>query len=259
MYNISPKSLFIGRKVRFLPTCHSTNDIASEMARDEAAFEGTIVITSAQTAGRGQRGNSWEAETGKNLTFSLILKPVFLTANDQFQLNIAVSLGIRNFLLNYCAAQHVWIKWPNDIYYKDRKMGGVLIENALKKYTIATAVIGIGLNINQIKFGESKAVSLLLATQQAENSSNQYDLSLLLSELAESLEKYYLQLRSGSIATLRQEYLTSLYWFGEDHVFKSADQLFWGKITGIDAIGRLEVATEESVRYFGLKEIKFIQ
>ena len=98
MNKIQPKTLFIGKNTIYLPSCHSTNDIAAEMIQSGSVFDGTTVITSNQTAGRGQRGNAWEALAGQNITISIILKPNFLSANEQFKLNIAVSLGIREFI-----------------------------------------------------------------------------------------------------------------------------------------------------------------
>eukprot|EP01137_Pigoraptor_chileana_P015025 Opistho-2@5140 len=107
-----------------------------------------VIITDNQTAGRGQRGNVWEASIGENLTFSLILKPNFLKASEQFQLNVAVSLGVLDCLSEYID-EDLKVKWSNDIYFQNQKMGGILIENTLQGYQIGYSVIGIGLNINQ--------------------------------------------------------------------------------------------------------------
>jgi BirA family transcriptional regulator, biotin operon repressor / biotin---[acetyl-CoA-carboxylase] ligase len=255
LYNITPKTLFIGRKVLFLPTCHSTNDIAASLIKEGEVLEGLIVITSDQTRGRGQRGNQWEAEAGKNLTFSLVLKPAFITANDQFQLNIAISLGIHDFLSVHFPKEVIKIKWPNDIYHKDRKLGGVLIENALKKYDIETSVIGIGLNVNQTAFANKKAVSMKMASGQSQD----YNLEELLVILAESLERNYMLLKNGRQAMMKERYLQNLYRYQTTHCFRQADQIFEGQIEDVDASGRLVVLTNGSLRYFNLKEIEFIE
>ncbi|MES2731891.1 MAG: biotin--[acetyl-CoA-carboxylase] ligase [Bacteroidota bacterium] len=256
MYNITPKTLFVGRKLIFLPTCHSTNDTATTLLKDEKVFEGTIVVTSNQTAGRGQRGNQWEAEASKNLTFSLILNPTFLTASEQFQLNIAISLGSHDFLKIYYPTEYpIKIKWPNDLYHKDKKIGGILIENILKRYTIEHSVIGIGINVNQSNFTESKAVSMKLASEQP----NDFDLTILLTELAQCLEQNYLLLRNGGLEVMKSRYLQHLYWYQEQHTFRGQAHLFEGKIVGIDAIGRLALETQGIIQYFGLKEIEFIE
>jgi len=255
LYNITPKTLFIGRKVLFLPTCHSTNDIAASLIREGEVWEGIIVITSDQTRGRGQRGNQWEAEAGKNLTFSVILKPTFVTANDQFQLNIAISLGIHDFLSVHFPKEAIKIKWPNDIYHKDRKLGGVLIENALKKYDIETSVVGIGLNVNQTAFANEKAVSMKMASGQSQD----YNLEELLATLAESMERNYLLLKNGRQATMKELYLQNLYRYQTPHRFRQNDQIFEGQIEDVDAFGRLVVLTNGSLRHFSLKEIEFIE
>ena len=111
---------------------------------------GSVVYTTNQTAGRGQRGNSWESEPGKNITFSLLLKGLTLPAKEQFYISEAVSLAIVKVLSRY--AEGFSIKWPNDIYYYDSKICGILIENTLLGSTISHSVAGVGLNVNQEKF-----------------------------------------------------------------------------------------------------------
>ena len=104
-----------------------------------------------QYAGRGQVGTQWESEKGKNLTASILLYPSFISPTNQFNLSIAVSLGIRDALHNILK-QEVWIKWPNDIYVNNKKIGGILIENILQGSTWKYAIIGIGINVNQTAF-----------------------------------------------------------------------------------------------------------
>lgn len=255
MYNITPKTLFVGRKIIYLPSCHSTNDQAAVLVRDQKAWEGTLVVTGNQTAGRGQRGNQWETEAGKNLTFSLILKPAFLTANEQFRLNIAISLGIHEFINGYLSKTDTKIKWPNDLYHKGKKLGGVLIENSLKKYALESSIIGIGLNVNQTQFREAKAISMKTASGQTDD----YDLERLLTALAETLESNYLLLRSGAWEMIKSRYLNHLYWYQEDHIFCHDHQYFNGRIVGVDAAGRLALDLGQTLRYFNLKEITFIE
>lgn len=254
MHNFQPKTLFLGKKTIYLPSCHSTNDIAAEIIQNKQVFDGTIVITSDQTAGRGQRGNSWEALPGQNITFSLIVKPNFLNANEQFQLNIAVSLGIYSFLNQY-VLDKLTVKWPNDIYVGDRKMGGVLIENTLSGSRIAYSVIGIGLNINQLSFSETntRAVSLRLATQ----SLDEFDIEKLIGELCISLEKNYMQLKNGNYANQKGAYLKMLYRYQETHYFRKNGERFLGKIVDIAPTGHLMLEVNGEVEYFDFKKISF--
>ncbi len=253
MYKIYPKTLFVGQIIHYLPSCQSTNDEASALIAQTDPNEGLVVITNNQTAGRGQRGNRWEAKSGQNLTFSLLLKPSFLSPNEQFWLNMAISLGIYDALLPLIG-NDLHIKWPNDVYVGDQKLGGILIENTLHGYTIAWSIVGVGLNINQTEFGLATATSL----QNQAPLPNSYDLPGLLSRLCETLEQRYLQLRSGQRETLKINYLQTLYRYQKEHSFESEGQLFRGTIVGIDATGRLAIANGERIRHFGFKEVSFL-
>lgn len=251
MYKISPKTSFVGRKLVFLPTCHSTNDTAATLLAQPNVAEGTTVVTFHQTAGRGQRGNTWEAEPGKNLTFSVILKPDFLLATRQFYLNMAVSVAILHFLTDYLPESST-IKWPNDVYFQEKKLGGILIENTLKYTSLESSIIGVGLNMNQEQFAEPKAISLKQITGE------EHSLPELLADLLAHLEQQYVLLRNGQTTTLRHTYLQHLYGFGRTRQFRDQNGEFTGSITGIDEYGRLGVQSADGQRYYAFKEIAFI-
>ncbi|WP_026994261.1 biotin--[acetyl-CoA-carboxylase] ligase [Flectobacillus major] len=253
MYKIQPNTLFTGKIIKYLPTCHSTNDIAAEMIQSQDVFEGTIVITDHQTAGRGQRGNTWEASSAQNLTLSIILKPSFLKASEQFKLNVAISLGVYDFLSEFID-EGLKIKWSNDIYHENKKLGGILIENTLQGYQIGYSVVGIGLNINQLQFTVPTASSLRKVTE----SPIPYDLDAVLGKLLEQIEKYYLQIKQGYYETLKIKYLHVLFRYQEWHYFRKDGQLFSGQIIGIDETGRLAIESEDMVHYFGFKEVEFV-
>ena len=253
MYKIYPKTLFVGQIIQYLPSCQSTNDEASALIARTNPTEGLLVITDHQTAGRGQRGNQWEAKAGENLTVSLVLKPYFLPAADQFWLNIAVSLGIYDALLPLLG-DTLRIKWPNDIYVGDQKLGGILIENTVHGYNLSWAVVGMGLNVNQIEFDYSTATSLQLQAPLPQS----YDLPGLLSRICETLEQRYLQLRAGQREVLKASYLQILYRYQEEHSFEAGGQPFRGVITGVDKSGRLAITNQGQVRYFGFKEVSFL-
>ena len=212
-----------------------------------------VVITNQQTAGRGQRGKQWEAQVGKNLTFSVILQPHFLQASEQFWLNIAVSLGISDWLETF-VGDRLKVKWPNDLYIQQRKIGGILIENSLQGYTIAWSVVGIGLNINQSRFQYSTATSLINETPN----SSEFVLSDLITSLLESLERRYLALRAGQREALKAAYLQRLFRYQEEHLFKMGDEYVRGCITGIDETGRLAILIGEKTIYFAFKEVEFV-
>ncbi|MFL5729050.1 MAG: biotin--[acetyl-CoA-carboxylase] ligase [Cytophagaceae bacterium] len=249
MYNIPADTLFIGKRLIHLPACHSTNTVAHEMVSEGNAEDGTVIISSEQTAGQGQRGNSWESEPGKNLTFSVILSPG-IRAGHQFWLNIISCLAVSALVSKY-AGDKVRVKWPNDIYFKDRKICGILIRNYLQGADIRNSIIGIGLNINQTAFKEPRAISL------ANICGEPFSLPQLLEELLTQLDFYADRLRKGYLKELKEQYLSQLYWSGEQHLFKTEYQ-FSGTITGIDDNGFLIVKTDEGEKYFNFKEIEFV-
>ena len=121
MYNIQPKTLIVGKTIKYLPSCHSTNVWCANYVEKESVSEGFAVYTPHQFDGKGQRGNKWESEIGKNITMSIFLKPDFLKASDQFQLNMAISLGIYEAISKYLN-EHLKIKWPNDLYFENSKL-----------------------------------------------------------------------------------------------------------------------------------------
>lgn len=248
MYKNLANTLFIGKNLVFLPSCHSTNQVAYDIIGKERVSDGTLVITSNQTAGRGQMGNSWEAAPNLNLTFSLIFHPRFLRANEQFLLNMAVSLAITDWLsahTSFCK-----IKWPNDIFWKDKKLGGILIQNMLRGGQLEHTIVGIGMNINQKKFSVPSATSLTEVTGET------FVLSELLDELAMHMEHRYLQLRGGG-AGIHQEYLSRLYRFDQEHLFED-NGYFKATIVDVEPTGSLILQTAEGRRSYQFKEVSFV-
>jgi BirA family biotin operon repressor/biotin-[acetyl-CoA-carboxylase] ligase len=243
----------MGHSVVFMPECHSTNDEASRLLESTSnVLEGTVVITNNQTSGRGQRGNTWTSEPGKNLTFSLVIKPTFLGVQDQFMLNKVFSLGLYDYL-SATLKESIKIKWPNDILVSDKKICGILIENQIQGQNIQNSIVGIGLNVNQESFVMPTATSMKVFEGK------EFSLENVLEELLNCLEIRYLQLRSGKLEELNQDYLSALYWLHERHLFKKAEELFEGEITGIDAFGKLKIYVDGTTEYFDLKHIQFLK
>jgi len=253
LHNFQPKTLFLGKNSIYLPSCHSTNDIAAEIIQTKTVFDGTIVITSDQTAGRGQRGNVWEALPDQNITVSMILKPDFLNISQQFRLNMAVSLGIYEFLCKYLS-EGLAIKWPNDIYVGNRKMGGVLIENTLSGSRIVYSVIGIGININQMIFSNERAVSLKLASKKLDD----FRIEKLIEQLCECIEKYYLQLKNGHSDMQKKKYLDRVFRFREIQQYVQNSECFLGKIIDVAETGHLIMEVGKELKMFDFKEISFV-
>jgi BirA family biotin operon repressor/biotin-[acetyl-CoA-carboxylase] ligase len=251
LYKIPANTLFIGKNLIFVPECHSTNTLAQLLGQHSSTPDGSLVITDNQTAGRGQRGNSWTTTQGLNFTFSLLVKPSFLTPNQQFYLNIVVALGVFHYVRQR-TERPVFIKWPNDILVEEKKICGILIENTIQGALIQHSVMGIGVNINQQSFDTEKATSLKNIT------GIDYTLSDELDVVLSCIEQKYLLLRQGGMKELLQEYYQYLFWMHAEKRFRTGEAEFIGTITGIDAIGRLCVNTSAGERTFGLKEIEFV-
>lgn len=252
MNKIQPKTLFTGKNAIYLPTCHSTNETAAEIIQNGEIMEGTIVITDNQTRGKGQRGNTWVSEKGKNLTFTLILRPDFIPVNEQFRLNMAVSLAVYNTLHDFLD-EGLKIKWPNDILCGNQKIGGILIESLVANRIINYSFIGIGLNVNQRNFALPNATSVFnLAGNQ------EYDREELLASLLENLEKEYLNLKQGKDIFLKEKYTENLFRRDVWSEFRGEDGVFEGKIKGVTDTGKLIMKTKFGLKQFGTKEFEYI-
>ena len=252
MYKIPANTLFMGKNLVFVPECPSTNTLALQISQQSPAKEGTLVITDHQTAGKGQRGNHWVAQPGKNFTFSLILMPKFLPLSKQYFLNIVICLALKDYLMEK-TSDVISIKWPNDILVHGKKISGVLIESQIQGGTILNAVAGIGLNVNQTEFQLPTATSLGLVTGV------EYDLQAELPLLLARIEGRYLQLRQGKYDLLMSLYLAALYRRGEKHTFSREGEAFEGTIEDIDEAGRLRIRIGEEVRAFGIKEVQYVE
>lgn len=191
--------------IKWYDTIDSTNTQA--LKESEQAQELTVWIADFQTAGRGQRGNSWESARAKNLTFTILFKPHFLDPAYQFKISQIVTLGIINYLES--KGVKAKIKWPNDIYVEDKKICGILIEHTLSGDKLSASVAGIGLNLNQEIFesGALNPISLKLLLENKEDFSRKEELNLLLS----SIFSYYHILADGEYEMLNDKYLNNLY------------------------------------------------
>lgn len=241
----------MGKMVEYMPSCHSTNDSARELISNTAISEGHIVITDHQIKGRGQRGNSWLSEAGKNLTFSIVLKPSFLAVTEQFYLNMVASLAVRNGIADFTEEAKCEVKWPNDVFLNDRKVCGILIENLIKGTHFDYSIVGIGLNVNQLNISVDRATSL------SKEMGCEFDLQLLLDKILHHFESLYLKLKSGNGVWVKEKYLQHLLGFRELRRFKSEFE-FAGEIVDVLDSGKLKVRTQSGMQFFEFKEIEFI-
>jgi BirA family biotin operon repressor/biotin-[acetyl-CoA-carboxylase] ligase len=247
--------LFIGQNFVTLTEVDSTNSYLKHLLSNSKPLpEGTVIMAENQYAGRGQQQNGWFAGPGKNLTFSILLNPHFLSIANQFDLTRVVSLGVLD-ALTPLPGPPLKVKWPNDMYYGDKKLGGILIENLIQGEVIKNSVVGIGLNVNQENFPQW--VPNAISVKQILH--HDYDKIQLLSEICRNLEAWYLTLKDGKTSIVRNAYLSRLYWLNESRPFKTGDEIFNGTIRQVRDNGLLVVEnTNGTQKEFSLKEIEFL-
>jgi BirA family biotin operon repressor/biotin-[acetyl-CoA-carboxylase] ligase len=254
LQNNTFSGLFVGQKIVSLTRVDSTNNYAkNELAKSAPLPEGTVILAEHQFAGRGQISNTWDSEPGKNLTFSILLRPSFLSPDKQFMLNKAISVGI-NDVLAHIIGKEVKIKWPNDIYVNDRKLGGILIENIIQGSNWKHAIVGIGLNVNQTEFPEH----LSNATSIKHILGKELDTRSLLNDICKSVEAWYLQLKASKFDSINKRYHDVMYRLNETHVFRTEGTYKQGKIVSVEDNGLLNVDFLGNRRTFGFKEIEFV-
>lgn len=230
----------------------STNRYARELPEDES-LELTLVTAEFQTAGRGAGTNKWESERGQNLLFSIIAFPQQLPANQMFALSEVTALAIRDALSSY--AEGFQIKWPNDIYYNDKKIVGMLIENDLRGKQVHRSVIGVGVNINQTLFRSDapNPVSLAQILGHEENRSQ------VLEQILEQFIHYYVMMEREQFPELHKRYMQHLYRRNALHTYADATGTFQAQIIDVEPTGHLNLEDENGrLRRYDFKEVRFI-
>ncbi|ARS41996.1 biotin--[acetyl-CoA-carboxylase] ligase [Sphingobacteriaceae bacterium GW460-11-11-14-LB5] len=254
MQNNTFSTLFVGQNLIKLKEVDSTNNFLKDLvSKSEPLAEGTVIMADNQFAGRGQQESVWQTQAGKNISTSIYLKPSFLPLDKQFYLNIAVSLAVSD-ALSFFIPDGIKVKWPNDMYYQNKKLGGILIENTLTGSSIKSSVIGIGLNINQSEFSDNishRATSVIQILQR------DVPLMDIMDKIFIFMEKYYLILRAGKYGILQKDYLSKLYNFNIPALYMQNGAFFEGTIKGVEDGGRLTVDTKHGLKAFNFKEIEF--
>lgn len=222
--------------------------------QSEADIRNWVVSADEQTAGKGMGSNGWESEAGMNLTFSMALDMSFLPAERQFLLSQAVALGLIQTLDVLLPAEKLHIKWPNDIYFDNHKLAGILINSTIKANLMDVSIIGIGLNVNQMQFQDwpTHPISLRQITEK------EYALQPLLEQIAENIYNKVQQLKTSPTA-IEQDYLKRLYRYRTWADYEVDGKVLRLFMTGIDAFGRLMLVDEaENAFCFDIKEVKFL-
>lgn len=231
----------------------STNNYANHLISTESAENGAVVLAQYQQKGRGQRDNYWESAPGKNLLGSIILYPYFLPVAKQFYLSKVTSLALIHWLKINKA--EVSIKWPNDIYYGNLKIAGILIETSVKGNTLFSAVAGIGLNLNQTEFSSMipNPVSLKLITGL------DYPLAEAAIEIRDVLMTWFQKLKNGAYEEIDANYYNSLYRKNEWSWYREKERLTEARIIAIGEFGQLVLEDRNgNINSYLFKEVEFV-
>ncbi len=237
----------------FYDSLESTNEKLKEITEEKDIPEFSVVMAGHQTAGKGQEGNSWESEKGKNLTVSILLKPDFLSPANQFYISKIVSIALLWILKELSIESK--IKWPNDIYVGDKKIAGILIENKIMGNTLSESIVGIGLNVNQQEFlsGAKNPVSI------KDILNKDVDINDTLENLLEKLMFLYKGLYEGETDTIDEAYLKNLYRREGIFSFRDINGEFQAEISDIETSGILVLRdTKGNVRRYAFKEVEFV-
>lgn len=233
-----------------LDTVDSTNTYLHACRGDEDVV---VVTARHQTAGRGQGGNRWEDAEGQNLLFSIQIRPVEVAIDHQFVLAMAEALALKRALDAY--ADGMELKWPNDIYHRDRKLSGTLIETAVSGGRLKRMIMGTGINVNQRRFTSDapNPVSLSQITGSDES------IDHLLERILQAFNDYYRRVLEGDYAGISREYHEALYRRKGFYRYRDADGEFDAELVGVAYDGRLSLRdSEDRQRSYAFKEVEFI-
>jgi BirA family biotin operon repressor/biotin-[acetyl-CoA-carboxylase] ligase len=235
-----------------LQSIDSTNNYARQQIHDGSAQHGTTVFSHEQVAGKGQRGKIWSSEKGANIIMSVIIKPGGIRMDQQFQLNACVAVAVHEFFSHY-AGDDCKIKWPNDLYWQDRKAGGILIENMVSGSDWSWSVVGIGININQTSFPSH----LLNPVSMKQITGQHFDTVNLANELCSVLDEKFTSLMNDGFKNIYTTYIDHLYKKDQTVKLKKDSRVFEAVIKTVSPLGKLVVqhAIEEE---FDFGEIEWV-
>lgn len=242
-------------KILHFDEINSTNVFLYDKISENNDISDMVVVAAHQTAGRGMDKNRWESEAGKNLLFSIALNVNFLEAENQFKISQAVSVAIVETLSQFVDDKRLFIKWPNDIYFGDKKLAGMLIQNTIEGRMMGVSIIGIGLNVNQMEFSKDIPNPISLKMISGQN----FDLDNLLNLLVSSIKTKVESLRDKENQNeINEKYLSRSYRFGIWSDYFYQNQVKSMIIIGFDKYGRLLLHDKEGAEIVcDVKELQF--
>lgn len=254
MHSIKNSNLLaIGHAFIELESVDSTNNYAMARATAGEARHGTLFFAYDQWAGKGQRGRTWTSTPGENIVLSAVLEPVAFHPSQAFALSVCVALACYDLFSPLAGPEPTSIKWPNDLYWNDRKAGGILIENHFQGDRWPLAIAGIGININQVLFppGARNPVSLRQITGRT------FPAVELARGLGTCLDRRYTALTAGEGAAQLEEYNTRLYRRGQTVRLKKDSAVFETVVSGVSAQGLL-LTRDVLERQFAFGEVEWV-
>lgn len=243
----------IGQPFIVLNTIDSTNNYAMAQLNEGLVTPGTTWFAMEQTAGKGQRGKQWHSPPGENLMMTTVLEPRMLALSHQFMLSASIALAAYDLFLQY-AGDETGIKWSNDLYWRDRKAGGILIENVLRGGSWQYAIVGIGININQARFPEHlpNPVSLKQITGR------DWDSVALAKALCTCIQHRFEQLHPSQFEAILEEYKSKLFRWQQPGLYKQGETYFTAIIRDVQPDGRLVLEKDGEIFSVGFGEIEFV-
>ena len=246
-------SLFYGARHYHFAEIDSTNNYALNLISKSTPAEGTTISADFQTHGRGQYGREWLSKSTKNLLTSIILYPDFLPANEQFFLSKAIALAVRNCINSFLPSSDIRIKWPNDIYCNDKKIGGILIQNLLTGNKINASIVGIGINVNQEIFPPG-----IIATSIALELGMPMEKREILDFMLVDIKTEYMLLRQN-IQIQDKRYNDVLYGRNIERLFERENgEQFSAKVLFVNREGNLIVDEKGQYAAYRFGELKWL-
>ena len=235
-----------------LGSVDSTNNYAMGMVHAGMAKHGEAWFADEQTAGKGQRGKHWMGKPGENIAMSIALYPLKLATSQQFQLSMATALACHQLFTQH-GLDEIKIKWPNDLYWRDRKAGGILIENVFAGNQWKAAVVGTGININQTEFDQAlkNPVSLKQITGKT------IDVVQAAKDLHQLILNRFESLSSGENESFLQEYNQQLFGLNKTVRLKKDNAVFETTVKGVNAHGQL-ITVDSTERYWDFGELSWV-
>lgn len=234
----------------------STNDLATRWIAKSKPIDGTVITAQYQYQGRGQIGREWFGSPGLNLAYTAIMYPEDITAEMAPQCLMALSVSVLRAVRDVYSLDHLSLKWPNDLYWTDKKLGGMLIQSSLSGRNVQHLIFGVGVNVNEQEFSSQleNPVSLFQIL------SRESDPKALILSLHRQLDQAYQRIRAGAWIEIMEEYRAVLFGAGQRRFFKDlrTQETFSGEVSGVDESGRLYIETDDGSKYFNMRELKWL-